>query len=93
MHIGYSPDHLVLDDLGTGQPITIDLEPITEWQGGLGLGVRRALPGRTTLGIAVERSLFRLDTAHRAGNTVVEQRETFGNWTVRLELSQWFISI
>jgi hypothetical protein len=37
--------------------------------------------------------MFRLDTVHRAGDDVIEERETFGNWTVRLELSQWFISI
>ncbi len=93
VHIGYSPDELVLDDMSGGSPITVELSPIDEWQAGVGLAVRRALPGRTTLGLAVERSFFRLDTAHRAGNTVIEERETFGNWTVRFELSQWFISI
>ncbi len=92
VHIGYSPDRLVIDDLGP-EPITVDLEPIDEWQAGLGLAVRRALPWRTTVGLAVERSMFRLDTVHRVDDEVIEDRETFGNWTVRFELSQWFISI
>jgi hypothetical protein len=93
LHIGYSPDRLVIDDLGGGAPLEVELEPIDEWQAGLGLALRRALPGRATLGVAVERSMLRLDTAHRAGDEVVYDRETFGNWTVRLELSQWFNSI
>jgi hypothetical protein len=93
LHVGWSPDRLELDDFGTGVPIAVDLEPIDTWHGGLGLALRRALPGRVTLGLAVERSMFRLDTAHRAGEAIVEEKETFGNWTVRFELSQWFISI
>jgi len=93
LHIGYSPDTIVLDDPGTGEPIRVNAPPINEWTLGAGFGLRHHIPGRATLGFSLEHSVFRLDTAHRIDDVVVEDRETFGNWTARLELSRWFFSI
>ncbi len=93
VHLGWSPDRLTLDASGGGEAITVDFEPVDTWTASAGLGVRRALPGRVMLGVAVERSIFSLETAHRVDDVIVEDRELFGNWTVRVELSRWFISI
>ena len=86
LHLGYSPDSWTFDP-GTGEDVTVDFQPIDEWIAGLGLGVRRAIVGGLDLALAVERTWFRLDTAHRAGNEIVNQRETFGNWAARIELT------
>ena len=93
LHISYSPDSIVLDDPGSGEPLRVNTPPIDEWIAGAGLSLRHHIPGRATLGLSIERSIFRLDTAHRNDDVVIEDRETFGNWTARFELSRWFFSI
>jgi hypothetical protein len=93
LHISYSPDSFELDDPGSGEPVRVDAPPIDEWTFGAGLGLRHHVPGRATLGFSIEHSVFRLDTAHRNDDVIVENRETFGNWTARFELSRWFFSI
>ena len=45
---------------------------------------------RFAIGTEVERRVFGLDTAHRAGATVVMDRESFGEWSARLELARVF---
>lgn len=92
LHLGWSPDRLTLDASGGGEEITVEYAPIDTWTGSAGVGLRRGLPGNVTLGFAVERTFFSLETAHRVDDVVVEERERFGNWTVRLELSRWFLS-
>lgn len=88
LHLGYDPEHLSVDP-GTGTPIDIDFRPIDEWTGGFGLATRHALRGPWMAGLAVEREVFALDAAHRNGDIVTAGRESFGNWSARLELG-WF---
>jgi len=88
LHLGYDPDVLVLDP-GSG-PIEVRYAALDEWTGGVGLGLRHDLAGRATLGLTAERSWFGLDTSHRAGDDIVERRETFGNWTVRASVGWVF---
>jgi hypothetical protein len=92
LHLGYSPDRLALDD-GAGGSIEVAFDPITEWTGGVGLGLRRTVPLGLEASIAVEHGWFRLDTAHRAGDEIVEDRETFGSWTGRVELTHRILRI
>jgi hypothetical protein len=92
LHIGYAPDSITYEEFG-GESVQVEYSPIDEWILGGGLGARHHFPGRTTLGVSVEHSIFRLDTAHRSDDAVVRDRETFINWTARLELSRWFFSI
>ncbi len=87
VHLGWSPDRVELDT-GVGEPVPVSFDPVNEATWGLGLALRRAIPGGFELAAAVERSWFRLETAHRRGDEIVNERETFGNWTARVELSR-----
>jgi opacity protein-like surface antigen len=92
LRIAWSPDAVTVDD-GTGQSIEVGFAPISEWTGGAGLGLRREIAGGLEAGVVVERSWFRLDTTHRAGGGIVTERETFGNWTARVELTHRILQI
>jgi hypothetical protein len=88
LHLGYDPDQIVIPSYGLGAPIVARFTPVDEWIAGLGLGVERPLLERWTVGLAFERRIFGLDTAHRSGNVIVNARESFGDWSARLELSR-----
>jgi hypothetical protein len=87
LRLGWSPDHAALDPFGAGEPVEVTYAPVTEWTGGLGISARRPVLGRLALALGVERSWFRLDTTHRAGDEIVGRREMFGQWIVRAELT------
>ncbi|MGH2570898.1 MAG: hypothetical protein ACRDGR_06715 [bacterium] len=87
LHLGWSPDRATLDPFGVGSPVEVSFDPITEWTGGVGISARRGVAGGLGLALGVERSWFRLDTTHRAGDEIVGRRETFGQWIVRAELT------
>jgi hypothetical protein len=89
MHMSYQPGH-VTTDVG-GVPTVITLAPIEEWSGGGGLAVEHRVAGTWSVGAAVERRLFGLDTAHTSGGSVVEGRESFGDWTARVEIARIFV--
>jgi len=86
LHLDYQPDHVTTTV--SGYPTTITFAPIREWAGGGGLAVEHRVAGTWAVGAAVERRLFGLDTAHSSGGTVVEGRESFGDWTARLEIAR-----
>jgi len=88
MHLAYQPDRITT--MATGMPTVITLDPINEWEGGGGFAVEHRMGGVWSLGAALERRLFGLDTAHASGGTVVEGRESFGDWTARLEIARIF---
>lgn len=83
--VRYRPDRAVLEIPGT-DPIPVAFEPETAWTWGLGIGLERGLPGGFVLGAEADRSAFALDTAHREGDRVVRERESFRNWSVKLRL-------
>ena len=87
LHLGWSPDRTTLDPFGAGSPVEVSFDPINEWTGGVGISARRGVAGGLGLALGVERSWFRLDTTHRAGDEIVAGRETFGQWIVRAELT------
>jgi hypothetical protein len=90
LHLGYTPDRVIVTG-GPGQaPLAVTLAPIDTWIAGAGLGARRRI-GEWGFGLEVERRFFSFDTAHRSGATVVERRESFGDWSVRLELARHFV--
>lgn len=70
-----------------GGPIDVDLVPVHEWIGGGGLALRRPFGSSFTAGLEVDHRFFALDAAHREGASIVESRQTFGEWSARLELA------
>jgi hypothetical protein len=84
MFLGYEPEQLTVDAGGT--PVTVSFDPITEWCYGFGIGFRRDVARHLALGLQLDQTGFRLDTAHRNGNEIVESRESFSNWSLSLEL-------
>jgi hypothetical protein len=87
VRMNWSPGSIDLDT-GIGEPVAVSFEPVSEATFGLGLALRREVPGGFELAAGLERSWFGLDTAHRRGTEIVNERETFGNWTARVELSR-----
>jgi hypothetical protein len=89
LRIDYRPGHLSVPQ-GAGAPLEVDLAPIGTTVAGGGLSLRRVLPGSWALGLAMDRRYFGLDTAHRRGAEIVYGRETFGDWSARLEFARLF---
>jgi hypothetical protein len=89
MRIDYRPDHVSVPQ-GGGAPLEVDLAALSTGVAGAGVSLQRALPAGWALGLAVERSYFGLDTAHRRGAEIVYGRETFGDWSARLEVARLF---
>lgn len=84
MFLGYEPDQMTVD--AGGSPVTVSFDPITEWCYGLGVAIRRDVARHLALGLQLDRTTFRLDTAHRSGAEIVEARESFSNWSLSLAL-------
>lgn len=89
-HLGYDPDRMSFTPLSGTSDVVVHFEPVDTWTAAAGLRLRRALTFGLAVGLQLERSYFALDTAHRNGATIEEQRETFGNWGARVELS-WIL--
>jgi hypothetical protein len=88
VHLGYHPDSATFD-VG-GNDVTVDFDPIDEWIFGGGLAARRAIGHVLMAGARVDYHVFGLETAHRNGDVIERDRESFGNWSGRLELSYRF---
>ena len=91
IHMGYSPDQATFDPGGGLAPITVDFDPISEWTLGYGATIRSDLGQHLALAMQVEQATFALNTAHRRGGEIVQERERFRNWSLRMELS-WLVS-
>ncbi|HTR97641.1 MAG TPA: hypothetical protein VMH61_07035 [Candidatus Acidoferrales bacterium] len=89
LHLGYAPDVLAIP-IGGGSSVNVALSPITTWIGGGGVALRRGLLPHWDLEAQLERELFSLDTAHRAGAQEIDARQSFGDWSARLELARTF---
>jgi hypothetical protein len=88
LFLAYDPDQLTLD-VGAGTPITVAFDSIAEWDYGFGIEIRGDLTAQLALALQAERSSFSLDTAHRSGDEIVETRERFDQWSLRLQAA-WF---
>jgi len=60
---------------------------VNEWIGGAGVALRRPFRGPWAAGVELDHRLFALDTAHRNGSVIEYKRQTFGDWSARLELA------
>lgn len=88
--LGYDPDRVTVATGGTGGSVTVDLEPITEWNAAAGFALRRPVGHRWSAGLEVDHRVFRMDTAHRSGNQIAIERRGFGDWSARLGLA-WLV--
>jgi len=89
-HLGYDPDRMMFTPLSGTSEVVVHFAPIDTWTAAAGLRLRRPIASSLAVGLQLERSYFALDTAHRNGAAVEEQRETFANWGARVELS-WIL--
>ena len=86
LHLGYAPDRIQVD-AGTGSAIAVELAPIDEWMGTIGVGVERPLASRWIAAATVDHRFFSMETAHRSGTEIVYAAESFGGWGARLGLA------
>lgn len=89
----WSPRTLELDGGPGGLPVEVDFAPVSALEGGGGLAVRRSLRWGLEAGASAERSWFSLATSHRRGNEIVTERETFGSWTGRFEITRRLVAL
>ena len=87
LHLGYHPDQVTVTPSGGGAAIAVDLTPVNEWIGGGGFAMRRPLRGPWAAGVEIDHRLFGLDTAHRNGSVIEYGRQSFGDWSARVELA------
>ncbi len=92
VNLTYTPDQLVIDGIGAGDDVTVNYDPITETNLGLGVELRHAFGRQLKASIAAERAGFKLDTSHRRGNEIVNDRESFQNWSLRLQVA-WVLDL
>lgn len=86
LFLAYDPDQLTVD-AGIGAPITVAFDSIAEWNYGFGIEIRGDLTPQLALALQADRSSFSLDTAHRSGTEIVEARERFDQWSLRVQAS------
>jgi len=88
--LSYTPDELILATGLPGGDLEVNYDPITETVLGYGLELRRNFGSKLAVSLLGERTGFALDTRHRRGDEIVNERETFSNWSIRLQLSWVF---
>ena len=87
LSMSWTPAELEVD-LGLAEPTVVEFSRVSETIWGAGVTVRRSVLAGFDVAVGADRTWFQLDTAHRRGNEIVTSRDTFGNWTARLELSR-----
>lgn len=90
--LAYTPDQVVIPNPGSGGDITVNYEPVNETSLGFGLEIKRPVADWLTASLVGEQSRFSLDTYHRRGDEIVAARETFTNWSLRLQVS-WILDL
>ncbi|MCI0451628.1 MAG: hypothetical protein L0Z51_04445 [Candidatus Latescibacteria bacterium] len=84
LFLAYDPDEMTFDP-GAGAPITVAFDSISEWDYGFGIEIRGDLTAQLALALQAEHTSFSLDTAHRNGDEIVEARERFDQWSLRVQ--------
>ena len=80
----YQPSSLSIPVGGGAPPVMVALDPVHEWVTGAGLAFERGIGRQWAVDVELEHRWFGLDTAHSAGGSLVESRERFGTWDVRV---------
>jgi hypothetical protein len=87
LHLDSDPDRITIDPNGSVFPIVVDFKPVDEWIAGGGVSLKRALGPAWDLGLEFDHRVFGLETAHRNGDVIEVGRQSFGDWSARLELA------
>jgi hypothetical protein len=83
--IAFDPGAVAVDD-GTGGTLVVALDPVSTWTWGAGVAVERPLVASWRAGLEGDFGRYAMDTAHRAGETIVRERTAFTDWSVRIVL-------
>ncbi len=92
MMMRYEPNQLQFSPPGGGDPIAVDFAPVNEWTGGLAASLRREFFGSLALAAQVRHSSFALNTSHRRGDEIVQERQGFHNWSLGISAS-WLLDL
>lgn len=90
LRLSYGTEALRFVPTGSTGEIEVPLDPIDGWVAAGGLGTQVRLPVGLFLGALLDRHVFELETAHRAGDVVDFGEESFAEWTLRGELGWSF---
>ncbi|MBK8167715.1 MAG: hypothetical protein IPK64_17350 [bacterium] len=85
LHAGWEPGSLVVDT-GQGAPVEVVFADIDEWCVGLVAEIQRDLGRGLVTTVQADWSSFALDTAHRRGDEIVQERERFSAWAARVQV-------
>lgn len=85
LHAGWDPPSLKVD-IGAGEPVDVVFTDIDEWLVGATADIQRGIGRGLVAAVQADWSSFALDTAHRRGDGIVEQRERFGAWSARVQV-------
>lgn len=85
LHAGWEPGSLKVDT-GAGEPVDVVFADIDEWLVGATAEIQRGIGHGMVAAVQADWSSFALDTAHRRGDGIVEQRERFGAWSARVQV-------
>lgn len=88
LRLSYAPERMTIDAGGT--PVEVVFAPIDAWIAGAGMAFTRPLAAGWTAGLEIDRRAFRMDTAHRSGGSIEYHRDTFGDWSARVEIARGF---
>jgi len=88
--LSYTPDEITIVTGLPGGDIAVNYQPITETVWGYGLEVRRNFGQNLAVALLGEKAAFALDTSHRRGDEIVNERERFSSWNLRLQVSWVF---
>lgn len=86
MRLSYGTEALQFVPSGASGEVDVPLDPIDGWIASGGLGTQYRLPIGVFLGALVDHHVFDLETAHRSGDLIVFEEESFAEWTARAEL-------
>ncbi|MCA9755333.1 MAG: hypothetical protein KDA27_05980 [Candidatus Eisenbacteria bacterium] len=90
MRLSYGTEALQFVPSGSQEEIDVPLDPVDGWIGSAGVGTQYRLPIGVFVGALVDHHVFQMETAHRDGDLIVFQDESFGEWTARAELGWSF---
>ncbi|MEZ4654025.1 MAG: hypothetical protein R3E12_10700 [Candidatus Eisenbacteria bacterium] len=91
MWLTYDPDRVEIPVAGS-DPLIVELSPIETWTVSAGGAIRHGLAGPLDVGLSARRRWFELDTAHRVGEDIAYEKQSFGQWEVQIEVG-WEVGL